>query len=100
MNKTRQAQNLIKKGQFVNVSVKVSLLERPWVEFELSSTSLFNVLASIKVFCRSINSHSGSGITLSVAPAYRGLYFKTFYNRNLRIFVISKSVCPWQAFLA
>ncbi len=24
--------------------------------------------------------------------------YKTFYGRNLRIFVISQSVCPWQAF--
>jgi hypothetical protein len=28
------------------------------------------------------------------------LYFETFYGRNLRNFVISKSVCPWQAFPA
>ena len=26
--------------------------------------------------------------------------FKTFYVRNLRFFLISWSVCPWQAFLA
>ncbi len=29
-----------------------------------------------------------------------GLYYKTFYSRNLRIFIISQSVCPWQAFTA
>ncbi len=29
-----------------------------------------------------------------------GLYYKTYYGRNLRIFVISLSVCPWQAFPA
>jgi hypothetical protein len=29
-----------------------------------------------------------------------GLYHKTFYRRNLRIFVISYSVCPWLASLA
>ncbi len=28
------------------------------------------------------------------------LYYKTFYVRNLRIFVMSYSVCPWQAFPA
>ncbi len=28
----------------------------------------------------------------------RGMYYKTFYNHNLQIFVISYSVCPWQAF--
>ncbi len=27
----------------------------------------------------------------------RGQCYKTFYVRNLRIFVISQSVCPWQA---
>ncbi len=30
----------------------------------------------------------------------RGLYYKTFYARNLHILVISKSVYPWQAFPA
>ncbi len=25
------------------------------------------------------------------------MYYKTFYGRNLQIFVISQSVCPWQA---
>ncbi len=24
-------------------------------------------------------------------------FYETFYDRNLRIFVISQSVCPWQA---
>ncbi len=28
----------------------------------------------------------------------RGQSYKTFYIRKLRIFVISQSVCPWQAF--
>ncbi len=28
------------------------------------------------------------------------VYYKTFYGRILRIFVISCSVCPWQAFPA
>jgi hypothetical protein len=28
---------------------------------------------------------------------YRGVYYKTSYGSNLRIFVISWSVCPWQA---
>ncbi len=27
-----------------------------------------------------------------------GLYYKTFYGRNLWIFVTSWSFCPWQAF--
>jgi hypothetical protein len=27
-------------------------------------------------------------------------YYETLFVRNLRIFVLSKSVCPWQAFLA
>jgi hypothetical protein len=27
---------------------------------------------------------------------YRSLYYKTFYGRNLRIFVVSLSVCPWK----
>jgi hypothetical protein len=27
-----------------------------------------------------------------------GECYKTFYSRNLRIFVISQCVCPWQAF--
>jgi hypothetical protein len=29
-----------------------------------------------------------------------GLFYKTFYGRNLRILVISQSVCLWQAFPA
>ncbi len=28
----------------------------------------------------------------------RGLYSKTFYGRNLQIFVISKGVCPGKPF--
>ncbi len=27
-----------------------------------------------------------------------GLYYKTFYGRNLRIFIISYGVYPWQSF--
>ncbi len=30
----------------------------------------------------------------------RAQCYKTFYNCNLPMFVISQSVCPWQAFLA
>jgi hypothetical protein len=30
----------------------------------------------------------------------KGQCYKTFYARNLRIFVISQSVCPWPAFPA
>jgi hypothetical protein len=30
----------------------------------------------------------------------RAQCYKTFYGRNLRIFVISYSVCPWQTFPA
>ncbi len=29
-----------------------------------------------------------------------GLYYKTYYRRNLQILVISHSVRPWQAFPA
>jgi hypothetical protein len=29
-----------------------------------------------------------------------GRYYKTFYGRNLRIFNITESACPWQAFPA
>jgi hypothetical protein len=29
-----------------------------------------------------------------------GLYYKTYYDRNLRTLAISWSVCPWQAFSA
>ncbi len=29
-----------------------------------------------------------------------GQCYETFYGRSLLIFVISYSVCPWQAFLA
>ncbi len=31
-------------------------------------------------------------------PMTRGQYYKTFYVRNLRIFIISWSGCPLQAF--
>ncbi len=30
----------------------------------------------------------------------KGQCYKTFYDHKLRIFIISKSVCPWQAFPA
>jgi hypothetical protein len=33
-------------------------------------------------------------------PTTRPPFYVTFYVRNLRIFVISQSVCPWQAFSA
>jgi hypothetical protein len=39
--------------------------------------------------------HSISGVAGFWAQCY-----KTFSVRNLRIFVISESVCPWQAFPA
>jgi len=32
--------------------------------------------------------------------SFSGQCYKTFYGRKLRIFVISQSVCPWQAFPA
>jgi hypothetical protein len=32
--------------------------------------------------------------------SFSGQRYKTFSGRNLRIFVISQSVCPWQAFPA
>ncbi len=38
--------------------------------------------------------------SLLLSRKCRALYYKTFYGRNLRIFVISQSVCPWQAFPA
>jgi len=28
----------------------------------------------------------------------RVLYYKTFYDRDLRIFLTNYSVCPWQAY--
>jgi hypothetical protein len=37
---------------------------------------------------------------LNISTLARGLYYKTFYGRNLRTFIISWSVCPWQAFAA
>ncbi len=30
----------------------------------------------------------------------RSLYYKTFYGRNVRIYIISQRVCPWQVFPA
>ncbi len=47
-------------------------------------------LAQLGFFCR---------LTL-VHLIQCGQSYKTFYGRNLRIFVISQSICPWQAFLA
>jgi len=39
-------------------------------------------------------------INLLVISATRGQCYKTFYGRNLRIFVLRKSVYLWQAFPA
>jgi hypothetical protein len=39
-------------------------------------------------------------VKLFVEYIPRGLYYKTFYGGNLKIFVISENVCPWQAFPA
>jgi hypothetical protein len=39
--------------------------------------------------------HPTSSTIFATKP--RGQSYKTFYGRNLRIFVISYSVCPWQA---
>jgi hypothetical protein len=50
-----------------------------------------------KLECFSLKSFQAS-LLLSNKP--RGMYYKTFYGRNLLIFVISKSVCPWWAFPA
>jgi len=41
-----------------------------------------------------------NGITTPEACQASGQCYKTFYVRNLRIFVISWSVCPWQGFPA
>jgi len=41
--------------------------------------------------------NTNSNKTLSSAVKTRGLYYKTFYGRNLRIFVISKIDYFWQA---
>ncbi len=41
-----------------------------------------------------------SKVRSSVVVFCRGLYYKTFFGRNLKIFTISYSVCPWQAFPA
>jgi hypothetical protein len=40
------------------------------------------------------------GLNLAGKSLTKGQYYKAFYGRNLRIFVISYSVCPWQAFPA
>ncbi len=40
------------------------------------------------------------GLSLATASGIWGLYYQTLYGRNLQIFVISQSVCPWQAFPA
>jgi hypothetical protein len=41
-----------------------------------------------------------NGFFTRIGVQARGLHYKTFYGRNLRIFIISWSVCPWQAFPA
>jgi hypothetical protein len=33
-----------------------------------------------------------------LANSNRGLYHKNYYGCNLRFFIISSSVCPWQVF--
>jgi hypothetical protein len=49
-----------------------------WIFFELNKNKLF----------------------ATFPPKCKGQSYKTFYGCNLRIFVISWSVCPWQAFPA
>ncbi len=42
--------------------------------------------------------HPKVGGSSLATPDTGGLYYNTFYGRNLRIFLISLSVCPLQAF--
>ncbi len=39
-------------------------------------------------------------LTTNESYKAQGLYYKTFFGRNLRIIMISQSVCIWQAFTA
>ncbi len=55
------------------------------------------------VFVREMKIFFEMAVELDVSKTCKlttGLYYKTSYDRNLRIFVISWSVCPWQAFPA
>jgi hypothetical protein len=53
-----------------------------------------------------INSLIKTAVSLTSKPLYSdltliwGQCYKTFYVRNLRIFILSYSVCPWQGFPA
>jgi len=58
-----------------------------WSMFRIYCQGIINIWNMISIFCQNINDTWG-------------LYYKTFYGRNLHIFVISQSVCPWQAFPA
>jgi hypothetical protein len=72
-------QTLVNYGQreFYNIG--------PWAHFNLISLKEFNVCSFAFLLPHGIS---------------RGLYYKTYYGRHLRIFVINQSVCPWQAFPA
>jgi hypothetical protein len=68
----------------------------------LSVIILSFIMLSVIVLIVVVLALTASGIKSNIVYSIdtRGLYYKTFYGRNLQIFVISYSVCPWQAFQA
>jgi hypothetical protein len=77
-------------------------LGREWLAVTNALAYSAAVLITVKSFIvpalRHI--HRFSFFLITAFTKIWGMYYKTSYGRNLRIYVISKSVCLWQAFTA
>ncbi len=63
--------------------------------------SFFSFFIQQKITIRHmLLSNDKKGVILSYKTTPWGLYYKTFYGRNLQIFVTSQKVSPWKAFPA
>ncbi len=62
---------------------------------------LWATLSIQKIIWSLQSSHIGKKLPNLVTPYdmdTMAQYYKTFYGLNLQMFIMSKNVCPWQAF--
>ncbi len=78
---------------------KVKMLKK---QYNCLFNLIKDLLASWQFFCSTLVEQFTHNLKIDSSnpnTVTRGQCYKTFFLRNLRIFVISQSVCPQQAFL-